>query len=116
MASINLMSDLYPEITKVQFEITGNKVTAKIQGKSLWFVYNVSIEGINGAKEELTVDLTKSSECELQTTVQEKHVDFQQEVSARVKTHFHNSEYLPLQTEITAETTVSIVLSYMYLV
>ena len=108
------MNDLKPDINHVQFENTGKEVTARIRGTSLWFVYNVSIQFTNGERRDLTVDVTKSLECELHAIMQEKHLDDLQTVGARVKTHFHNSEYLPLQTKFTAKTTVSIVILHVY--
>ena len=100
------MDDIRPKITEVRFENIGEEVIAKIYGKGMWFVYNVSIEGGNCNGENLPVDVTKSSDCEIQTKMREKHLYFKGELSARVKTHFQNSTNA--QTEIPAGTTVSI--------
>ncbi len=69
---------------------------AKIAGSSMWFVHNVSIEGlINGDGKDLIVDLLKSSESEVQTRMRAAHIRNKDSVSVRVKTHFQNSKYLP---------------------
>ena len=72
----------------------------------MWFVYNVSINGVNCDGNDLKVDLTKSSENEVQTRMKEKIARFKGEVTVRVKTHFQNPKYLP-KTKVPADTTVS---------
>ena len=104
-----IMDDITPKITEVRFENIGEEVIAKIYGKGMWFVYNVSIDGVKYDGDDLTVDITKSTDCEVQTKMREKHLNYNGEVRVRVKTHFHNSKYLP-QTKVAADTTVSIIL------
>ena len=80
----------------VLFENIGEEVVAKICGSSMWFVHDVSIEGIlNGDGRNLNVDVMKSTECEVQTRMREANIRHQEIVSVRVKTHFENSKYLP---------------------
>ena len=88
--------DIKPKITFVLFENIGEEVVAKIYGSSMWFVHNVSIEGIlYGDGTNLNVDVMKSTECEVQTRMREANIRHQENVSVRVKTHFENSKYLP---------------------
>jgi hypothetical protein len=90
-----IVGDITPKVTQVLFENIGEEVVAKIYGSSMWFVYNVSIEGvINGNGKDLKVDVTKSSECEVQTTMRETKIRNEDTVRVRVKTHFQNSKYL----------------------
>ena len=86
--------DIKPKITHVLFENIGEEVVAKIYGSNMWFVHNVSIEGILDGS-NLNVDVMKSTECEVQTRMRETNICHQDTVSVRVKTHFENSKYLP---------------------
>ena len=106
--SSNTTSDaITPEITEVLFENIGEEVVAKIYGSSMWFVYNVSISGVNRDQiKDLKVDVMKSSENEVQTRMIEKRIRFKGEVCVRVKTHFKNPKYLQ-KTKVPADTTVS---------
>ena len=108
---VAIADDITPKVTEVLFENIGEVVVAKIYGSSMWFVYNVSIEGVSCNGKDLKVDLTKSSECEVQTRMREANVRFKGKVRVRVKTHFQNSKYLP-QTKVPADTTVSILLHF----
>ncbi len=83
---------------------------AKIAGSNMWFVYNVSIEGVNGNGKDLEVNVMKSLESEVQTIMREANISHDEQVTVRVKTHFQNSKYLPA-TEVLAKTTVT----YLYL-
>ena len=100
-------NDITPKVTEIRFENIGEEVVAKICGSSMWFVYNVSIEGVNGKGKDLQVDVMSSSETEVQTRMPEANVVHEDEVSVRVKTHFQNSKFLPL-TKVPAKTTVRI--------
>ena len=74
----------------------------------MWFVYNVSIEAVlNGDGRDLKVDVMKSSECEVQTRMQEANIRHEDSVRVRVKTHFHNSKFLPV-AEVPARENVRI--------
>lgn len=96
-----------PEIEEVRFENIGEEVVAKIAGASMWFVYNVSINGVNGNGKDLEVNVKKSSESEVQARMREASIVHEEEVSVRVKTHFQNSKYLPAK-KIPAKTTVRV--------
>ena len=48
-SSVKMVKDITPEVTEVIFENFGKEVIAKIAGKNMWFVHNVSIEGLNNA-------------------------------------------------------------------
>ena len=88
--------DITPKITHVLFENIGEEVVAKIYGSNMWFVHDVSIEGIlNGDGRNLKVDVMKSTGCEVQTRMREANIRHTENVSVRVKTHFENSKYLP---------------------
>jgi hypothetical protein len=98
-SSIAMVKDITPKITQVLFENIGEVVVAKISGSSMWFVYNVSIDGLIDADgKNLEVDVMKSSESEVQTIMPKATVRTNDRVCVRVKTHFHNSKYLPLST------------------
>ena len=74
----------------------------------MWFIYNVSIEGIiNGDGKNLKVDVMKSSEFEVQTTMRESNVRTESKVHVRVKTHFQNSKFLE-SIEVPAKESVCI--------
>ena len=105
---MTVADDITPKITQVLFENIGEEAVAKIYGSSMWFVYNVSIEGlINGDGRDLKVDVMKSSECEVQTRMQEATIRHKDSVRVRVKTHFQNSKYLQT-ANVPAKTTVCI--------
>ena len=92
---MTVADDITPEINEVLFENIGEEVVAKIYGSSMWFVYNVTIEGVlNGDGRDLKVDVMKSSECEVQTRMQEANIRHEDSVRVRVKTHFQNSKHL----------------------
>ena len=93
---MGITDDITPKITQVLFENIGEEVVAKIYGSSMWFVYNVSIEGVNnGDGKDLKVDVMKSSECEVQARMRGANIRHRDSVSVRVKTHFQNPKYLP---------------------
>ena len=73
----------------------------------MWFVYNVSIEGVNGDGKNLEVNVMKSLESEVQTIMREANISHDEQVTVRVKTHFQNSKYLGA-TKVLAKTTVCI--------
>ena len=73
----------------------------------MWFVYNVSIDGVNGNGTDLKVDVKKSSESEVETRMRGSNIVHDEKVRVRVKTHFQNSKYLPSVT-VPAKTTVCI--------
>ena len=98
-----------PKITKVRFENIGEQVNAKITGSNMWFVYSVSIEGINGNGKDLKVDVKQSSESDVETRMRESNIVHENQVRVRVKTHFQNSKYLKAVT-VPAKTTVCIIL------
>jgi hypothetical protein len=100
-----ISDDITPKITEVRFENIGEVVVAKIAGSSMWFVYNVTIEGVNGDGRDLKVDVI--SESEVQTRMREANITHDEQVCVRVKTHFQNSKYLQ-QTRVPAKTTVCI--------
>lgn len=102
---MEIASDITPKVTEVRFENIGKEVVAKIAGSSMWFVYNVSIEGVNGNGKDLQVDVMKSSEFEVQARMREARLEHKNQVRVRVKTHFGNSKYLEAR-EVPAETTV----------
>lgn len=106
-----IANDITPKITEVRFESIGEEVVAKIAGCNMWFVYNASIEGVNGDGNELDVDIMKSSENEVQAKMREASIRHGDKVRVRVKTHFQDSRYLPA-TEVPAKTTVCTQLSY----
>ena len=90
-----ISDDIEPTITEVLFENIGEEVVAKICGSRMWFVYDVSIKDIiNGDGQNLKVDVMKSSEFEVQTTMRESNICTKDTVRVRVKTHFQNSKYL----------------------
>ena len=94
-SSIAVVHDITPKITKVLFENIGEEVVAKIEGSSMWFVHNVSIDGlINSNGKDLKVDLLKSTESEVQTRMGVANIRNKDSVCVRVKTHFQNSKYL----------------------
>ena len=95
--------DITPKIIEVRFESIGEEVVAKIAGSNMWFVYNVSIEGVDGDGKDLEVNVMKSLESEVQTIMREKKIVHDEEVTVRVKTHFQNSKYLPA-TDVVAQT------------
>jgi 2-methylaconitate cis-trans-isomerase PrpF len=111
---VAVANDITPKVTEIRFENIGEEVVAKICGSSMWFVYNVSIEGVNGKGKDLQVDVMSSSETEVQTRMPEANVVHEDEVSVRVKTHFQNSKFLPL-TKVPAKTTVRIFVFFFYL-
>ena len=78
---------------------------AKIAGSNMWFVHNVSIEGVNGDGKNLEVNVMKSLESEVQTIMREKKIVHEKQVTVIVKTHFQSSKYLPA-TKVDAYTTV----------
>ncbi len=102
-----IAEDITPKVTEIRFENIGEEVVAKIAGSSMWFVYNVSIQGVKGNGKDLKVDVMSSSESEVQTRMQEANIVHEERVSVRVKTHFQNSKYLP-PAEVPAKTTVCI--------
>lgn len=79
---------------------------AKISGQSMWFVYNVSIDGVNGNGKDLQVDFRESKESEVQTKMQGANISYEGQVSVRVKTHFENPRHLAAEN-VPAETNVS---------
>mgnify|MGYP002803988525 FL=1 len=106
--SVAVADNITPKVIEIRFENIGEEVVAKIYGSSMWFVYNVSIEGVNGKGKDLQVDLMSSSGSEVQTRMPEANVVHEEEVSVRVKTHFQNSKFLPL-TKVPAKTTTYVV-------
>ena len=67
----------------------------------MWFVYNVSIEGVlNGDGKDLKVDVMKSSECEVQARMREANISYEDSVRVRVKTHFQDSKCLKVSEKI----------------
>ena len=75
---------------------------AKIEGRNMWFVYEVSI----GGDEDLPVDYMKSTESEVQTRMPPRpHVSYPELVTVRVKTHFENSKHIQA-VKVHTETTV----------
>lgn len=101
-----------PKITEVRFENIGEQVIAKITGSSMWFVYNVSIDGVNGNGKNLKVDVKQSSESEVETRMRESNIVHDEQVNVRVKTHFQNSKCLQSVT-VPAKTTVCIFCSIL---
>ena len=97
-----------PKITEVRFENIGEQVIAKITGSNMWFVYSVSIEGVNGNGKDLEVDVKQSSESDVETRMRESNIVHENQVRVRVKTHFQNSKYLKAVT-VPAKTTVCII-------
>ena len=94
-SSVEMVQDITPKVTQVMFENIGEVVIAKIAGSCMWFVHNVSIEGINNADEKnLKVNIMKSSESEVQTRMPKANFCNAEEVLVNVKTHFNNSKYL----------------------
>lgn len=94
-----------PKITEVRFENIGKQVIAKIAGSGMWFVYDVSIDGVNGDGKNLRVDVKQSSESEVETRMRESNIVHEEQVRVRVKTHFQNSKYLK-PVPVSAKTTV----------
>ena len=105
--SLVVAEDITPKITGVRFENIGEEVVAKITGSSMWFVYNVSIDGISGDGKALEVNVTKSLGSEVQTRMRETNIVHVEEVCVRVRTHFQNPRFLP-PTNVLAKTTVCI--------
>lgn len=105
-----MADNITPKINEVRFENIGEEVVAKIAGSNMWFVYNVSIEGVDGNGKDLEVKVMKSLESEVQTIMREANIVHDEQVSVRVKTHFQNPKYLPA-TKVQAKTTVCI---YIY--
>ena len=104
---LSIADDIKPAITEVLFENIGEEVVAKICGSRMWFIYNVTIKGIiDGNGKGLKVDVMKSSEFEIQTTMKERNVHTESKVRVRVKTHFQNSKFLP-EVEVPAKESVS---------
>ena len=103
-----------PKITEVRFENIGKQVIAKITGSSMWFVYNVSIDGVNGDGKNLKVDVKQSSEYEVETRMRGSNIVHEEQVRVRVKTHFQNSKYLQSVT-VPAKTTVCILFAILYI-
>ena len=101
-----------PKITEVRFENIGKQVIAKIAGSGMWFVYDVSIDGVNGDGKNLKVDVKQSSESEVETRMRESNIVHQEQVRVRVKTHFQNSKYLKT-VPVPAKTTVCSFLHYL---
>ena len=95
----------------MQFENIGEQVVAKINGNNMWFVYKVCIEGADCGGDNLKVDVMKSSECEVQTRMEETHISYDGEVQVRVNTHFHNPKYAE-RIKVSAKSTVRIMLHY----
>ena len=77
----------------------------------MWFVYNVSIDGVNSNGKNLKVDVKQSSESEVETRMRGSNIVHQEQVRVRVKTHFQNSKYLQSVT-VPAKTTVCSFLHY----
>ena len=75
---------------------------AKIEGRNMWFVYEVSIEG----DKDLSVDYMKSTESEVHINMPPRpHVSYPGLVTVRVKTHFENSKHIQA-VKVHTETTV----------
>ena len=110
---MTIAEDITPKVTEVRFENIGEEVVAKIVGSSMWFVYNVSIECVNGNGKDLKVDIMSSSESEVQTRMREANIVHEERVSVRVKTHFQNFKYLP-SAEVPAKTTVCIFFVFLF--
>ena len=79
----------------------------------MWFVYNVTIEGVNGDGKNLEVNVMKSLESEVQSIMREKKIVHDEKVSVRVKTHFQNSKHLKA-TKVVAQTTVYVLSIFFY--
>ena len=99
-SNVETVQDITPEVTEVTFENFGKEVIAKIAGKNMWFVHNVSIEGLNNAvglnadRKDLEVNLKESSESEVQASMGAANFRIKDEVHVNVKTHFDDSKYL----------------------
>ena len=101
-------NDITPKITGVLFVSIGDEIVAKICGSSMWFVHHVSIKDErSGDVKFLDVDVLKSTGREVQAGIQRAKLCFGEKVSVRVKTHFHNPNYLK-STTVSAEENVCI--------
>ena len=115
--------DILPVIEGVQFENFGGEVVAKVNGKDMWFVYEVTIHGVeplsddHGKKSSKTkatavkfpVDISKSTESIVEINMGRAHLAYVDTVNVRPKMHFQDPKYMKGR-DVPGRTTVTIIL------